>query len=71
MTQAHAPSSSTPTWGDRTPSTTDEAQAQTPAPAVEVEAPPDDEMLDHGVEESFPASDPVSVAITKIEKPSE
>jgi hypothetical protein len=32
---------------------------------------PSEGSIDHGVAESFPASDPVSVAVTKIERPSD
>ncbi|MDB5896170.1 MAG: hypothetical protein JWQ88_3701 [Rhodoferax sp.] len=32
---------------------------------------PSEGSIDHGVAESFPASDPVSVAVTKIDKPSD
>lgn len=35
-----------------------------------VEQPASEEALDNGVEESFPASDPVSVTITKVRLPS-
>lgn len=40
-----------------------EAAKPTPEPASE-------EALDSGVEESFPASDPVSVTVTKVKLPS-
>lgn len=30
---------------------------------------PTEKTLDHGVEESFPASDPVSVSFTKVDRP--
>jgi hypothetical protein len=36
-----------------------------PAHAPKTEAPSED-ALDHGIEESFPASDPVSVSVTKL-----
>ena len=37
--------------------------------AVEaVEQEPSEEAIDQGVEESFPASDPVSVSVTKVER---
>ena len=32
---------------------------------------PSEGSIDHGVAESFPASDPVSVAVTKIARPSD
>lgn len=35
-----------------------------------VEQPASEEALDSGVEESFPASDPVSVTVTKVKLPS-
>lgn len=35
-----------------------------------IEQPASEEALDSGVEESFPASDPVSVTITKVRLPS-
>ena len=34
------------------------------------EQPASEEALDSGVEESFPASDPVSVTVTKVKLPS-
>lgn len=39
-------------------------------PAKPVEQPSSEEALDSGVEESFPASDPVSVTVTKVKLPS-
>jgi len=37
---------------------------------LDLEKPPvKDTALDHGIDESFPASDPVSVSITRIDKP--
>ncbi|RIX76784.1 hypothetical protein [Acidovorax cavernicola] len=41
-----------------------EAAKPTPQPSSE-------EALDSGVEESFPASDPVSVTVTKVKLPSD
>jgi hypothetical protein len=38
--------------------------------AKPVEQPASEEALDSGVEESFPASDPVSVTVTKVNLPS-
>ena len=38
-------------------------------PAKPVEQAPSEEALDSGVEESFPASDPVSVTVTKVKLP--
>lgn len=38
----------------------------TPSPVAEN---PSEDALDHGVEESFPASDPVSVTVTKVKTP--
>lgn len=38
------------------------------APAKPSPKKPSDEDLDHGIEESFPASDPVSVNVTKVKK---
>jgi hypothetical protein len=38
--------------------------------AKPVEQPASEEALDNGVEESFPASDPVSVTVTKVPLPS-
>jgi hypothetical protein len=63
--------------GDRAPSPapfpfpTAERHPASPAvstqPAIEV---PTEDALDHGIEESFPASDPVSVSVTKaVPKP--
>lgn len=38
-----------------------------PAPLTQpVTAEPTEDALDHGIEESFPASDPVSVSVTKV-----
>ena len=38
-------------------------------PAVEaVDQTPSEAAIDQGVEESFPASDPVSVSVTKVER---
>ena len=37
-------------------------------PTQEVEREPSEDAIDQGVEESFPASDPVSVNVTKIER---
>lgn len=42
----------------------DPRQPATPA-AREVAETPSEDAIDHGVEESFPASDPVSVSVTK------
>lgn len=42
--------------------------AQQPAPAHEKI---EETTIDNGVEESFPASDPVSVSITKVLKPAD
>jgi hypothetical protein len=42
------------------------------APAKTPVAPqkrPAEGAIDHGIEESFPASDPVSVNVTKVKKP--
>ena len=44
-----------------------EPHARTAKP---VEQPASEEALDSGVEESFPASDPVSVTVTKVNLPS-
>ncbi len=38
--------------------------------AKPVQQPASEEALDSGVEESFPASDPVSVTVTKVKLPS-
>lgn len=38
-------------------------------PEKPVEQAPSEEALDSGVEESFPASDPVSVTVTKVKLP--
>ncbi len=47
------------------------AKHDAPAPSTEVPVvhPPSEEALDSGVEESFPASDPVSVSVTKVVSP--
>lgn len=36
-------------------------------PVRPVERAPDEAAVDHGIEESFPASDPVSVNVTRVE----
>ncbi|MEH3084954.1 MAG: hypothetical protein PGN26_00060 [Xylophilus ampelinus] len=54
--------------GDRAPGPPD-AGASPDTPAVTVEEKVEETSIDHGVEESFPASDPVSVSITKVLKP--
>ncbi|MEZ2299263.1 hypothetical protein [Variovorax sp. RCC_210] len=41
-----------------------------PQGAKPVAQPASEEALDSGVEESFPASDPVSVTVTKVKLPS-
>ena len=45
------------------------AMFSAPKPAKPVEQAPSEEALDSGVEESFPASDPVSVTVTKVKLP--
>ena len=40
-------------------------------PTQEIERDPSEEAIDQGVEESFPASDPVAVSVTKIERTDE
>ena len=40
-----------------------EASAETAKPVTEE---PTEDALDHGIEESFPASDPVSVSVTRV-----
>ncbi len=37
-------------------------------PAQEIERDPSEDAIDQGVEESFPASDPIAVNITKVER---
>lgn len=44
----------------------DKPQEEHSQPKVET---PSEDALDHGVEESFPASDPVSVTVTKTPSP--
>lgn len=40
-----------------------------PDPSIKpVDQDPSEDAIDQGVEESFPASDPVSVSVTKIER---
>lgn len=51
-----------PTSGNPT-----QGQAETAKPTPQ---PSSEEALDSGVEESFPASDPVSVTVTKVKLPS-
>jgi hypothetical protein len=38
-------------------------------PSTPVQEAPSEDALDSGVEESFPASDPVSVTVTKVKLP--
>lgn len=38
-------------------------------PAAPVPTQPSEEALDHGIQESFPASDPVSVTVTTVPDP--
>lgn len=38
------------------------------APAKPKPKMPTEDLLDHGIEESFPASDPVSVNVTKVDE---
>lgn len=45
--------------------TSDRHDAPPPQPVRPVEQPTTESALDHGIEESFPASDPVSVNVTK------
>ena len=47
--------------------TTDKHDA-TPETVESVEKEPSESAIDQGVAESFPASDPVSVSITKVER---
>jgi hypothetical protein len=47
----------------------DDLASPTGAPAVEAGEKVEETSIDHGVEESFPASDPVSVSITKVIAP--
>ena len=47
------------------PTTEDHPVDAEPAHAPTTESPTED-ALDHGIEESFPASDPVSVSVTKL-----
>jgi len=49
------------------PFPTSENHGQAPAAPAEPKPQSEDE-LDNGIEESFPASDPVSVNVTKIDK---
>ncbi len=41
-------------------------RAQKPIPSKPVVVPPTEEAIDSGIEESFPASDPVSVTVSKV-----
>lgn len=47
------------------PFPTTERHPAHPPEAVPVTEEPTEDALDHGIEESFPASDPVSVSVTK------
>ncbi len=40
-------------------------------PTKPVEQDPSEDAIDQGVEESFPASDPVAVSVTKVERVSD
>jgi hypothetical protein len=56
---------------EKFPFPTSENHGQAPADAAKpVPQPSSEEALDSGVEESFPASDPVSVTVTKVKLPS-
>lgn len=56
---------------EKFPFPTSENHGKPPAePAKPTEQPSSEEALDSGVEESFPASDPVSVTVTKVKLPS-
>ena len=41
--------------------------AEPAGPVPPVTEAPTEEAIDHGIEESFPASDPVSVSVTKVD----
>lgn len=53
---------------DDLPFPTSENHDKPPAKPTPVAKKPTEPDLDNGIEESFPASDPVSVNVTKIEK---
>lgn len=48
--------------------TADQPVVDSPPAAEPVPQEPSEEAIDQGVEESFPASDPISVSVTKIER---
>jgi hypothetical protein len=48
--------------------TTEHHEPAAPVPQPQPMA-PDEASIDHGVAESFPASDPVSVSVTKVPTP--
>jgi hypothetical protein len=52
------------------PFPTSENHGKPADPPKPTEQPASEEALDSGVEESFPASDPVSVTVTKVKLPS-
>jgi hypothetical protein len=59
------------TTQDKFPFPTSGNHGQAPAEAAKpTSEPSSEEALDSGVEESFPASDPVSVIVTKVKLPS-
>ncbi len=51
------------------PDPRDDRTSPTDRPAAEADEKVEEGSIDHGVEESFPASDPVSVSITKVIQP--
>lgn len=61
-----------PASPEKFPFPTSENHGQPAAEAAKPTAQPSsEEALDSGVEESFPASDPVSVTVTKVKLPSD
>ena len=46
--------------------TSDQPKVDNHQPKVTPPEPVDEESIDNGVEETFPASDPVSVSVTKV-----
>jgi hypothetical protein len=55
----------------QSPFPTSENHGRPPADAQPTPKKPGEVALDEGIEESFPASDPVSVNVTKIKKPAD
>jgi hypothetical protein len=65
--RSNPPRDETPASRGPFPFPTSEHHDAPPATALPPAEEPTEDALDHGIEESFPASDPVSVSVTKAE----